>query len=324
MPNYLRLVGMLYDKATSIVFHQHIPTLKEAEDFNRARKKTSAKKKLALENANALEKHMLTFSDENGEINAISIYVSLIYDWHLPDVDAKNLAEAVMQAAFYEGVPGVYMTATGISGRFLPRDARSILPHPFDLGNYNKRDGSFNKIQFERLEKYSTNINNKFWISRAGIEAFNKDWQRIDVRWEDADFVSQKIGQLAHPGEFDLFFRQATSCRIDGVDHVSLQELKEFYIDSAGTVAKIKEGILPSHEPCIPSSIGGSSKTILEQLQNTVTGYVANVVENCPSYFPPDKPTYWQHGATQYPPLFVNSTTECLPVRPLAIGGPQP
>lgn len=309
---------MIYDLVTSKIVHQHIPTLREAAEANLARQFPSEKKIKALADANPLEKHMLTFSDADGYITAESIYVSCIYDWHLPEVEAVKLAEATLQVAYYQGVPGVSIGAAGIYGRFLPKDAVGLLTHPSDTGIYKMHHGLVDDEQFTLLEKHAViDADGEKMISESGMRAYLAEWNKEDTRWQHEDFLFKAIGKAGNQGEFELFFSRAVSRWKEGEGYVTLKDLRNFYYDSAPTVASVKMYALP-----VSASSSTSSKSILDKLKNEASAYAKSVVDECPSYFPPGELSYWQNAPSSHPPLFSNSTSSIPSTCPLAIGAP--
>ena len=296
------LLQVSYDTLLSKLFHHHVPTESTIDCIDETRQ--AHWDQFQFETDNALDNHLKSFGyvDENGEIQIsdFSIYTAMQKDFNMTAQEAETGAVTGIAVPKLNNADHVHSTLFGLQGHFAPKDG-VLFMHPSDTGFYEKGTGKFLKERFDKLQDYAVlGANNKFVIAESRFYDCINQLAADDHRWDEADIVYKKLGKIGHDGEFKQLFSLMNKLgfeTIDGVSHYELDNIEEFYRNTAKTMHRIRQKISLAEEKQQVVQLKATSQPSKEQLDNqpapdsfdrllnTATTYAKGVVTDCPNFF---------------------------------------
>lgn len=182
--------------------------------------------KVAEEKSTALKLHAAFFKNSN------NVFTSKDMEDKLKSTKVIStpglIAKGTMFAAWKAGCPHAKFAFRG----YFESDELKKLRHPGDTGIFDK-DGNFNEEAFNKLASYATEHKEtgRKILSQQNINEF-KAKDSHPERWEDAGWLDQWFGKNASEGEFSSTFKALPTVKVNNVDHIFVDDLKNFYLDS--------------------------------------------------------------------------------------------
>lgn len=242
------LLLVAYDNVMARFYHQHVPTAQELKSIDNERQ--AHWNDLQTDTGNELENHLRAYGyvTENGEIKLSdsSIYTAMTQDLKMSNAEAEMGAGVGISITTLNNInTSTFSIKKGIDGYVCPRDAVKLM-HPSDTGFYEKGTGKFLKERFDTLKKYAVaDPSGKLIISEQGFNDCMAQLIKDDHRWDSEDFIYKKLGEAGHKSEFVQLFsliKKLGYLEINNVPHYALDDIEEFYRNTAKTMHRIRHG----------------------------------------------------------------------------------
>ena len=138
------------------------------------------------------------------------------------------IANGTMFAAYHAGCPHAKVLCRG----YFESEELKKLRHPGDTGIFDE-NGNFNEEAFNKLASYAIEHKEtgRKILSQQHINEF-KAKDSHPERWKDASRFDQWLGKNASDGEFSSTFKALPIVKVNNVEHIFVDDLKNFYLDS--------------------------------------------------------------------------------------------
>lgn len=210
----------------------------------------------------ALENHIASYANEQGEVDLKSIHDICHNKMHLSEEKSTEVATSIMNAAWYCGTPGVYYSPySGLYGSFKPKDAFPVFLLAYDGGLYDN-NGEFREDLFQILKnKYAIeDWDGEKLITKAKMKEFIEKETNQTERINSANWSYQKFAY--NDVEFNAFFKKAVTRyifnketnRMEG--YVNVSAIKLWYTYAKHQLDNMASApSLPPEDPFTPAQM---------------------------------------------------------------------